>query len=165
VTPTAEVERCPCGSTAVYAACCGAYIDRRAAPPTATALMRSRYTAYTLRDEAYLLQTWHASTRPARLDLAGAPAVQWLGLRLIDETAGAVDDDAGTVRFIARYRDAGQPRFLCEDSRFVREHGGWFYVDGVTGTPGAASGGTIGGKVPCPCGSGKKYKRCCGVVR
>ncbi len=123
---------CPCGSVETYAACCGRYIDGAAMPPTALALMRSRYAAYALGNEGYLLQTWHASTRPARLGLADESAVEWLGLSVVGGTRGAAEDDVGTIRFVARYRNGGVIARLHEDSRFVREDGRWFYVDGVT---------------------------------
>ena len=122
---------CPCGG-ASYASCCGPYIAGDALPPTAEALMRSRYTAFTLRDEPYLRATWHASTRPARLELE--PGIQWLGL---DVRAHRVRDDThAEVEFVARSRLGGGPaRRLHERSRFVREREGgverWFYVDGT----------------------------------
>lgn len=156
------IESCPCGRAAAYAACCGRYIDGGAAPPTAAALMRSRYTAYALGNENYLLQSWHASTRPTRLGLADASAVEWLGLTVRGGTRGAATDDAGTIEFVARYRRGGAIAQLHEDSRFVREHGRWFYVEGVTQPDAVGGSDKTGRNEPCPCGSGRKYQRCCG---
>lgn len=92
--------------------------------------MRSRYTAFVLAREDYLLDTWHPSTRPASLDLQSAK-VKWLGLRILSTEAGGPDDDAGRVEFVARYRPGGAPAVrLHENSRFAREGGRWRYVDG-----------------------------------
>lgn len=89
--------------------------------------MRSRYSAYALGREDYLLATWHASTRPAALDLAAAPPPKWLGLEVKAHTA---TDDAATVEFVARCKIGGRAQRLHETSRFVREDGRWYYVDG-----------------------------------
>ena len=90
--------------------------------------MRSRYSAYVLGLEAYLLATWHPSTRPAALDLAGETATKWLGLEVKGQQLS--DASHATVEFVARYRIAGRGHRLHEISRFVREDGRWFYVDG-----------------------------------
>lgn len=117
---------CPCGRPATLAACCGRYIDGSATAPTAEALMRSRYTAYTLRNTGYLRASWHASTRPRAFDTDDNP--RWLGLTIKQSTAtGAA---TATVEFIARYRIGGRAQRLHEVSRFVREDGRWFYVEG-----------------------------------
>jgi len=90
--------------------------------------MRSRYTAYTLKHEDYLLATWHSSTRPASLDLIGQPAQQWLGLTVKRHEQTAAD--RAIVEFAARYKINGRANRLHEISNFVREGGLWFYVDG-----------------------------------
>lgn len=95
--------------------------------PDALSLMRSRYSAYVLADTAYLLSTWHPATRPARLD--PDDQVKWLGLevRAHQETDAAHAE----VEFVARCRGGdGKAVRLHERSRFVREEGRWFYVDG-----------------------------------
>lgn len=90
--------------------------------------MRSRYTAFTRMDEAYLLASWHASTRPARLDLHHSSSAKWLGLKVI---AHQVQDEShATVEFIARHKMNGRACRLHEVSRFVREDERWFYLDG-----------------------------------
>src|SRR5574340_349023 len=122
---TAKPVPCPCGATD-YAACCGRYHDGAPAPDAA-ALMRSRYSAYVLRLEAYLLATWHPSTRPAALDLA-ADHTKWLGLEVKRHTAESAD--RATVEFVVRYKVGGRAHRMHEVSRFVREEGRWFYVDG-----------------------------------
>ncbi|EPZ15157.1 hypothetical protein M622_16515 [Thauera terpenica 58Eu] len=90
--------------------------------------MRSRYTAFVRRDAAYLLASWHASTRPATLVLDDTPAPKWIGLQI--RVQEALDADHATVEFVARYRVGGRAQRLHETSRFVRENGLWFYVDG-----------------------------------
>jgi SEC-C motif-containing protein len=138
---------CPCGGPS-YAACCGPYIDGAALPPTAEALMRSRYTAYGLRNEPYLLATWHASTRPTEPIMSDEEKLQWLGLEVKSAlrlrqrkaevagvaTAQSADPDRDTVEFVARFKVNGKAQRLHEISNFVREpaDGGprWFYVDG-----------------------------------
>jgi SEC-C motif domain protein len=134
---------CPCGGAA-YATCCGPYIAGAALAPTAETLMRSRYTAFTLRDEAYLRATWHASTRPSEPLFAEEEKVHWLGLevksalRLRQRKAKSADQteeiNRDTVEFVARYKVSGRAHRLHEVSRFVREQGEgglrWFYLDG-----------------------------------
>ncbi|HEU0282655.1 MAG TPA: YchJ family metal-binding protein [Gallionella sp.] len=116
---------CPCGA-ADYAACCGRYHDGEPAPD-AMALMRSRYSAYVLKLEAYLLAAWHPGTRPAALDLA-ADNTRWLGLQVKGHTSESAD--RATVEFVARYKIGGRAYRLHEISRFVREEGQWFYLNG-----------------------------------
>ena len=89
--------------------------------------MRSRYSAYVLKLEDYLLATWHTTTRPSELDLA-ADGTKWLGLEV--KKHALQDDSHATVEFVARYRIAGKGHRLHELSRFVREEGRWYYVDG-----------------------------------
>lgn len=98
-------------------------------PATAEALMRSRYDAYVRGDVAHLVATWHPSTRPAPEALAAEPGTRWLGL----EVKRAVEDgDTATVEFVARFKVGGQPAVrLHETSRFVRDAGRWYYVDGA----------------------------------
>lgn len=116
---------CPCGA-ADYAACCGRY-HGGAPAPDAEALMRSRYSAYVLKLEPYLLATWHPSTRPASLDLA-ADNAKWIALEV--KMHSPQDDGHATVEFVARYKIGGRAQRLHEVSRFVFEEGRWFYVDG-----------------------------------
>jgi SEC-C motif domain protein len=142
--PTHPNAACPCGGPSL-AACCGPFIAGDALPPTAEALMRSRYTAYTQRNEPYLLATWHQSTRPQEPLFADEEKVQWLGLevksalRLRQRKADLPDNpDSDTVEFVARYKVGGRAHRLHEVSRFVREAdrddptgaARWFYLDG-----------------------------------
>lgn len=121
---------CPCGSgNKEYADCCGRYLNGGEAAATAEALMRSRYTAYTLDREDYLLATWHHSTRPAALELTSEPRSHWLGLEV--RRHEQPQPDQAVVEFVARYKVGGRAHRLHEISRFVREAGQWFYVDGA----------------------------------
>ena len=119
---------CPCGSNKPYADCCARYVDNNEPAPTAEALMRSRYTAYTQLAEDYLRSTWHASTRPASLGLAEDESTKWVGLEV--KRHEQQDTDHAIVEFVARYKVNGRAHRLHEVSRFVREEGRWFYVDG-----------------------------------
>lgn len=97
-------------------------------PQTAEELMRSRFQAFRDGDTAWLLRTWHPSTRPSVLDLEGNPV--WRGLQIVDTVGGGTDDSEGIVEFRATYRADEGVGILHERSRFVREGGRWFYVDG-----------------------------------
>lgn len=129
-TLPASAENCPCGLPAPYADCCGRYHAGTPAP-TAEALMRSRYSAYTLGLADYLQATWAAETRPAELDLLTPPQPQWLGLSVLTQ---AENGDSATVEFIARCKINGRAQRIQEKSRFVRRvEGGvarWYYLDG-----------------------------------
>lgn len=125
---------CPCGSQRTYAACCG-LLHKSGIAPNAEALMRSRYSAYVLGLEDYLLASWHPTTRPQCLDLLGEnPPAKWLGLEVKRHT----DTGPGNaiVEFVARVRIAGRAQRLHEISRFVLEDGRWYYLDAIdkTGT-------------------------------
>ena len=119
---------CPCGSNKPYTDCCARYVEGNELAPTAEALMRSRYTAYTLLREDYLIATWHTSTRPSSLDLAADAATKWIGLEV--KRHEQQDAEYAVVEFVARYKVNGRAHRLHEVSRFVREDGRWFYVDG-----------------------------------
>lgn len=121
---------CPCGSNKKYADCCARYVEVNEPAPTAEALMRSRYTAYTLLREDYLLSTWHASTRPDALGLADDVPTKWIGLEV--KRHEHQDADHASVEFVARYKVNGRAHRLHEASRFIREQGRWFYLDGIT---------------------------------
>ena len=131
------MQACPCGQLdtskkpLVLPACCGRYIDDfdNTPAPDAASLMRSRYSAFVLGHTDYLAATWHATTRPH--DLAADPGTQWLGLEVRRHVV--IDASHAEVEFVARYRPAGGsgPAVrIHERSRFVREGGRWYYVDG-----------------------------------
>jgi len=118
---------CPCGTGKSFVQCCGLYLSGKNSAPNAPALMRSRYTAYTLDDETYLQKTWHASTRPALQQDKQEPC-KWIGLTIISQHQ---EDQHATVEFVAKYKVNGRAQQLQEISNFVQEDGAWFYVDGI----------------------------------
>lgn len=132
---------CPCGGAA-FAACCGPYLAGASVPQTAEQLMRSRYSAYTLRDELYLRATWHASTLPDDAIVDPDEKLQWLGLEVkyalrLRQRKADLPEQPGSdsVEFVARFKVNGRAHRLHEVSRFVREPDNrgalrWFYVDG-----------------------------------
>ncbi|MEU2155092.1 YchJ family protein [Streptomyces sp. NPDC019396] len=122
---------CPCGLAASYGACCGRFHSGQDTAPTAELLMRSRYSAFVVRDQAYLLRTWHPTTRPASVDFD--PAMRWSGLEILETADGSLFHATGTVTFVARYTHGGTPGALRERSRFARSDGAWVYVDGAFG--------------------------------
>jgi SEC-C motif-containing protein len=131
-----HLRACPCGTGLPTAECCGRLLDGSAllggsaTAATAEQLMRSRYTAFALGDADHLLATWHPTTRPRRLDLD--PAVRWTGLDVLTTSGGSLLTFAGTVEFRAHYVAGGGRGSQHETSRFVREDGRWFYLDGVS---------------------------------
>jgi SEC-C motif-containing protein len=140
-------ETCPCGSGKYYRNCCADLIEGKGIAQAPEQLMRSRFSAYVLQQTDYLYQTWHPDTRPALSELEDK-TVQWQQLQVI-----AADNE--TVEFLAIGHTEGQPIILHELSSFSHTEGQWFYLDGLIFTPPSKNGA-------CPCGSGKKFKRCCG---
>lgn len=131
--------------------------------------MRSRYAAYVVQDVDYVMRTHDPATVDA-VDRDGAADwsrdATWHGLQILDVEAGGPDDQEGIVEFVANYElDAG-PVTHHERSRFRRLNGEWVYVDGdmVRPAPMVRSERKVGRNEPCTCGSGKKYKKCCGSV-
>jgi SEC-C motif-containing protein len=155
---------CPCGSERPLDQCCGPLLDGASAP-TAEALMRSRYSAHVLARIDYILATHDPATR-AGVERAGverwARESTWLGLQVLARERGAPGDDQGVVEFKATYRSGGAVAVHHERSRFRRLDGRWLYVGGDSiKPPPARRAQEVGRNDPCPCGSGKKYKRCC----
>lgn len=127
--PRPEPQDCPCGLPATYADCCGRLHRGQARATTAEQLMRSRFSAFAVQDEAYLLDSWDPETRPA--DVEFDPAMRWESLEILGATAGGPFHTEGTVEFRAHYRARGAAGVLRENSRFRRDHGHWVYLDGV----------------------------------
>jgi SEC-C motif-containing protein len=119
---------CPCGSGDEYDACCGRLHDGAPAS-TAEALMRARYSAFAVGNLAYLLGTYHSSSRPGAFSLD--PSIQWTRLAVLETEDGGLFESAGTVRFRAVYAREGKRGVMDETSRFVREDGRWTYVGPV----------------------------------
>ncbi|MEZ5202907.1 MAG: YchJ family metal-binding protein [Acidimicrobiales bacterium] len=128
---TSADDRCPCGLPAAYDECCGRF-HAGADAPTAELLMRSRYSAFVVGDEAYLARTWHPDSRPRRIHLGDGRT--WTGLDVVAATGGGLLDQRGTVEFVARHRDSGgADRRHHEISDFARVYGRWVYVAGLDG--------------------------------
>ncbi|CAM4186023.1 YchJ family protein [Vreelandella rituensis] len=144
---------CRCGGGKALADCCGRYHAGEPAP-TPEALMRSRYSAFVLNLTDYLLASWHPSTRPA--SLAPDSSTHWLRLEILES---AEVGDNGRVAFRATFREGRRWAVLEEASRFVREEGRWFYLDGTPDITRLKPGRND----PCPCGSLRKFKSCCGI--
>jgi SEC-C motif-containing protein len=122
------LRRCLCGTGLGYAECCGPLHAGDTPAATAEQLMRSRYSAFVVGDPAYLLATWHSSTRPPSLELD--PGIRWLGLDVVATDGGGLLAAEGTVEFRAHRVAGGQRGEQHEISRFVREDGAWRYLDG-----------------------------------
>ncbi len=123
---------CPCCSTLPYDNCCGPYHARTTFAPTPEKLMRSRYSAYVLLLESYLLDTWHISTRPLTLGLAEEAHIhptKWLNLIILKIQQNSLEK--GMVEFIAKYKIRGKAYKLHEMSEFTLENNQWFYLVGT----------------------------------
>lgn len=150
---TPSPSACPCGSGLAYWRCCERYHAGEAAP-TPEALMRSRYSAFALDLIDYLQATWHPSTRPEVL--MPDTATRWKRLEVL---AHDEEGDRGRVHFRATFQEGRCWAVLEENSRFVREQGHWYYLEGVP----EVSRLKPGRNTSCPCGSSRKFKSCCGV--
>lgn len=159
------MENCPCGSGVAFDACCDAYISGKAVAPTAEALMRSRYAAYAKLGLDYIFDTTHPEAR-GDYDHKGtkewAEESEWLGLEIVGTEAGTENDDTGVVEFIAKYRHKGLRRTHHEQALFKKEEGKWYFREGVGVAPQPIASTKVGRNDPCTCGSGVKYKKCCG---
>ncbi|RMH43756.1 MAG: YchJ family protein [Deltaproteobacteria bacterium] len=159
--------QCPCGNDAEFDRCCGPLIRGEASAETAEQLMRSRYSAYATGAVDYILQT-HDPATAGDVDRdateAWSKSAEWLGLEIVATEAGGPDDDEGVVEFVARYRLRGADAAHHERAQFRRCDGRWVFVDGALVKPKTVvrDAPKIGRNDPCPCGSGAKYKRCCG---
>ena len=130
--------------------------------------MRSRYSAYVEHAVDYLGETLHPEHRAdwdREATRRWAEGADWLALEVISCEAGQPGDQEGWVEFIAHFKEDGSTRKHHERSRFRNEGGRWFYVDGEIPKPETRrlEGPRVGRNEPCPCGSGKKYKKCCGA--
>lgn len=159
--------QCPCGSGMPYEECCEPIITGREKARTAEALMRSRYSAYVKEEFSHVYDSYHPETRK-HFSLAAieeqSHEITWAGLTIDEVEKGRADDTEGFVTFKAQYKMNGQSQNLHEKSYFTKENGQWFYVNGQTKHTSTAVSNKVGRNEPCPCGSGKKYKKCCGAA-
>ncbi len=162
-----DITDCPCSSGLAYAECCEPYISGASKAPTPEALMRSRYSAYALQIMPYLASTLHPGQR-ADYDEAGAARwaeeSEWDRLEIIDIATDPANKNTGIVEFKATYRRQGEKLVHHERAEFRKKDSTWYFFDGKMVGPGQVRRDTpkVGRNDPCPCGSGKKYKKCCG---
>ncbi len=163
---------CPCGSHFAYTDCCGPLIRGAIFADTAEDLMRSRYTATVLGETAYLRDTLLPEERPEGGSAKEAASrIRFKRLEILGSKNGERGDVEGEVRFQAVYDDGEGEKTLSETSRFIHQDGRWYYSDKKSRVqttaakakgPVVRSGPKVGRNDPCPCGSGKKFKKCCG---
>lgn len=126
--------------------------------------MRSRFTAFAMHNETYILDTWDSANRPPRVKFP-EKTVTWTHLEILDKKKGESKDAKGIVEFKAYYQLNNEEYVVNEISRFRKEQGRWYYLDGTIKSIAKAGQQINSGKnAPCPCGSGKKFKRCCGKI-
>jgi len=162
------MQDCPCCSQKAFEDCCEPYLSGKKIPETAEQMMRARYTAYTLVDMDFIEKT-HDPKTLKKTDMADnrkwAESTKWLGLEILSTEQGQTDDEVGQVEFKAKFTSQGKEDTHHEVSLFTKKQGNWYFTDGksprhqtvVRETP------KIRRNEPCPCGSGKKYKKCCGM--
>jgi SEC-C motif-containing protein len=157
---------CPCGSGIAFSACCEPFITQKASPSTALALMRSRYSAYATGAVDYLVKSCEGGTEGVDREATRrwAEGSKWLGLRIIRSDGGGLADDTGIVEFVATYVQGGLKDDHHEVAKFVKKDGSWLYTEGdIVPETITRAEPKVGRNDPCPCGSGKKYKKCHGA--
>ena len=157
---------CPCQSKKLFKECCEPIIAEKKQAVTAEQLMRARYSAYTKIEMDFIEQTHDPETK-SDIDMQAsrewAESTTWTGLEIIETQEGGVGDERGTVLFQATFETEDGPQHHHELSQFTKRDGKWFFTDSVDPTHRTVvrSEPKIGRNDPCPCGSGKKYKKCC----
>ena len=156
---------CPCGSGCTYSDCCEPVISGVQPATTAEQLMRARYSAYVNAQMDFVFESTHPDHRQG-YDHAGtkewAESSEWQGLEIIGTSKGGPEDATGEVEFIARFREKGEQREHHEKAQFKKDGGLWYFSDGAMVKPKPVLVNKIGRNDPCTCGSGLKYKKCCG---
>jgi SEC-C motif-containing protein len=160
------MESCPCGSGLEYAQCCEPLITGVKTPETAEALLRSRYSAYAKKIVDYIVDTTHPDQQEPdsrKTVEKWAKNTEWQRLDIVACEAGEIGDDEGEIEFKAGYTEKGRRRKHHELAKFKKLEGRWYFYD--AGTPRieqfVRSSPKVGRNEPCPCGSGRKYKKCC----
>jgi SEC-C motif domain protein len=158
---------CYCGLTLPFEDCCKPIIECTKQAETAEALMRSRYSAHVIVDSQYIVDSTHISTRANHLKVeieAWAKICTWQKLEIISTTKGLQNDLIGEVEFKAYFIDVNKnPQIHHEKSVFKKENNKWLFVNGKVFPAKTNDKISIDRNAPCPCGSGKKFKKCCGL--
>ena len=159
------MNNCPCGSGVEYAGCCEPVITGVSVAETAEQLMRARYSAHVGVQTDFIFESIHPDHRQG-YDHKGtkewAENTDWQGLEIIGTQNGMPEDSTGEVEFIARFSEKGGKREHHENAHFVRQDGRWYFTDGVMVRQKPIIANKVGRNDPCTCGSGLKYKKCCG---
>ena len=157
---------CPCGSEKSFGACCEPFLNGTSSAPTAEVLMRARYSAYTMANIDFIERTMHSSTRAGfnrENTQKWAEESEWHALEILNVIDGKEDDVEGSVEFVATYSQNDEKIRHHEVSTFRKEAEVWTFVDGrMANQTFRRDQPKIGRNDPCPCGSGKKFKKCCG---
>lgn len=156
---------CACGTGKNYSDCCEPFIKGKKLPPTAESLMRSRYSAFAHGEMDYIYDSHHESTR-GELDMESVKSwalnSKWIGLEILGTEKGSEKDTEGKVEFRCKFNFNDKEQSHHELSTFTKEKGQWYFVDGVLrNNTVRRSEPKVGRNDPCPCGSGKKAKKCC----
>ena len=162
------MDACPCGSKLDYKNCCGPVIAGERRAETAEQLMRSRYSAYVKKEIQWLRTSLHPGHRADFNEATSrewAERAEWLGLEILNTIRGGVSDSEGQVEFVASFSENGKRMEHREVSAFQKIDGVWYFKDGkpVSTATVKREAPKTGRNDPCPCGSGKKFKKCCGV--
>ena len=159
---------CICGKGESLETCCGPVLAGKAWPTTAEDLMRARYAAYATGNIDFVVKS-HDPATVGEVDRKHTEAWSknstWLGLDILSTERGGETDEEGVVEFLARYKLSNVTVPHRERATFRKIDGKWYFVDGkeLNAPTVRNEGPKIGRNDPCPCGSGKKYKKCCGT--
>lgn len=162
------MDACPCGSKEDYKNCCGPVIAGERRAETAEQLMRSRYSAYVKKELNWLRLSLHPGHRADFNEASSrewAERAEWLGLEILNTVRGGTSDADGRVEFVASFAENGKRMEHREVASFQKSDGLWYFKDGkpVSAAPVKREAPKTGRNDPCPCGSGKKFKKCCGA--
>ena len=155
---------CPCLSQKNYEECCGLIHSGEKTAQTAEELMRSRYSAFVKSEIDFIVETHHPETRSSvdKNEIeTWAKDSEWKGLEILGTEEGTSEDEEGLVDFVANYEANGEEVSHKERSLFKKQDGVWYFYNAASLDPVKREGPKVGRNDPCPCGSGKKFKKCC----
>lgn len=160
------MEKCPCGLDKLFSECCEPLINNAETAQTAEALMRARYSAFVKSKIDFILNTIHPEKKAQHDERTlrnWAQKSEWISIEILRTEKGEISDTEGEVEFIAKYRRKGKKEAHHEIAFFKKDEGKWLFYDGQAPTPEqyVRENSKVGRNDPCPCGSGKKYKKCC----